>query len=296
MIGQTYGYWTVVGLSNVPQRVRCECRCGTVRDVSVSLLKKGGSKSCGCARLKKDGTPFSSRSKLKDVEPGQRYGMLIALEKTDKRASGRIVWKCQCDCGNIAYVTAAHLKNGSTKSCGCAGAHTNLMDISGQRFDRLVALEPTERRLGNSVIWKCRCDCGKIVEVAASNLRNGSTKSCGCFASEVHSKNAKEVSKQEFAPYLIDGTYVHALMAPPSKRNTSGKTGVTWCNYTQSWKASIVFKKRYYYLGRSKDIDYAIKLREEAEKHLHGSFLEWFYETFPERKKKRGKESGGTHD
>lgn len=286
MIGQTYGYWTVVGLSDAPQRVRCQCRCGTVRDVSVPLLKKGGSKSCGCMRLKKDGAPFSSRRKLEKVVPGQRYGMLTALEEMNERVSGRIVWKCQCDCGNITYITATHLKKGDTKSCGCAGAHTNLMDISGQRFGRLVALEPTEKRLGNSVIWKCQCDCGKIAEIAAVNLRKGDTKSCGCLASEVHRESGKEVSKKAFDPYRVDGTYVHSLMRPPTKRNTSGKTGVTWCKSCKRWKASIIFKKRYYYLGSSKDIERAIELREEAEKHIHGPFLEWFYETFPDRKRK----------
>jgi len=29
-----------------------------------------------------------------------------------------------------------------------------------------------------------------------------------------------------------------------------------------------------------------IELQEEAEKHIHGPFLEWYYETFPERKRK----------
>lgn len=30
-------------------------------------------------------------------------------------------------------------------------------------------------------MWRCKCECGKEVIVAANNLKNGSTKSCGCW-------------------------------------------------------------------------------------------------------------------
>ena len=45
------------------------------------------------------------------------------------------------------------------------------MDISGQRFGRLTALYPTDRRDSHGVVyWVCRCDCGNQTEVPASNL------------------------------------------------------------------------------------------------------------------------------
>uniref|UniRef100_A0A7C9NUW7 Uncharacterized protein n=1 Tax=Muribaculaceae bacterium Z82 TaxID=2304548 RepID=A0A7C9NUW7_9BACT len=55
------------------------------------------------------------------------------------------------------------------------------IDLAGQRFGRLVALEPTEKRSDGSVVWRCQCDCGKVVEVNAHRLRKGNTKSCGCL-------------------------------------------------------------------------------------------------------------------
>ena len=48
---------------------------------------------------------------------GQRFGKLIAIEYYKK--SGRTMWKCKCDCGNEVVVSASHLKDGHTKSCGC---------------------------------------------------------------------------------------------------------------------------------------------------------------------------------
>lgn len=50
---------------------------------------------------------------------GKRFGRLVVQAKTDKRNNGRIVWKCKCDCGNIAYVATTYLNNGDTRSCGC---------------------------------------------------------------------------------------------------------------------------------------------------------------------------------
>ena len=58
-----------------------------------------------------------------------------------------------------------------------------LVDLSGQRFGRLIAVE----YIGNSK-WRCLCDCGNEVEVFSSNLTKGRTKSCGCLARETTSK------------------------------------------------------------------------------------------------------------
>lgn len=56
--------------------------------------------------------------KEKDLT-GQRFGKLIALERTDKKRGNLTFWKCQCDCGNISIVQTGHLTNGHTQSCGC---------------------------------------------------------------------------------------------------------------------------------------------------------------------------------
>lgn len=33
--------------------------------------------------------------------------------------------------------------------------------------------------------YKCRCDCGTVVQITRSNLMNGKTNSCGCLQSEM---------------------------------------------------------------------------------------------------------------
>jgi hypothetical protein len=57
------------------------------------------------------------------------------------------------------------------------------IDLSGERFGRLVALRVAGRPDGVSS-WLCRCECGAEVEVKLGNLRSGNTRSCGCLRAE----------------------------------------------------------------------------------------------------------------
>lgn len=59
------------------------------------------------------------------------------------------------------------------------------LDLGGQRFGRLVAIECTgTRQRFRGFVWRCLCDCGASVNVAAGNLRNGDNQSCGCLRIE----------------------------------------------------------------------------------------------------------------
>lgn len=59
------------------------------------------------------------------------------------------------------------------------------IDLTGQKFGRLIVLERVENYIQpNGTIkarWKCLCECGKHCVVCSSELRCGKTKSCGCF-------------------------------------------------------------------------------------------------------------------
>lgn len=57
------------------------------------------------------------------------------------------------------------------------------VDITGQRYDRLVAVrQTTERTQSGGVKWLFRCDCGSEKVIAANSVRSGMVKSCGCMA------------------------------------------------------------------------------------------------------------------
>lgn len=62
------------------------------------------------------------------------------------------------------------------------------IDLSGQRFGRLIAVKRVEdKRQGT--FWLCKCDCGGTKIAETRNLRKGLTQSCGCLHREVISKN-----------------------------------------------------------------------------------------------------------
>lgn len=56
---------------------------------------------------------------------------------------------------------------------------SKLIDLTGQRFGRLVVVGRAESKNKNSS-WLCKCDCGKQTVVSAPNLKSGSTQTCGC--------------------------------------------------------------------------------------------------------------------
>ena len=53
-----------------------------------------------------------------------RFGRLVVENFSHISNSGSAVWKCICDCGNVAYVTYSNLTHRTTRSCGCLLSET----------------------------------------------------------------------------------------------------------------------------------------------------------------------------
>lgn len=117
---------------------------------------------------------------------GQKFNRLTVLYRNGS-TGGKAKWHCKCDCGNECDIIGQYLRNGHTQSCGClqkertaAAAQNNALDLTNQQFAFLTAIEPTKKRRGSNIIWRCKCTCGQFTEVAASDLTHFKTKSCGC--------------------------------------------------------------------------------------------------------------------
>lgn len=108
---------------------------------------------------------------------GQRFEKLLVLRETEKRIDGKVVWECQCDCGNICYVPTSRLTSGNTRSCGCL-AHSSPKIKIGDKFNLLTVVAPIKDR---PHYFKCQCECGNYTEVYEYNLKKGEVKSCGCL-------------------------------------------------------------------------------------------------------------------
>lgn len=53
-------------------------------------------------------------------------------------------------------------------------------DLTGLRIGKLTVVEPTEQRVRNAVVWRCRCDCGNEIFIESRRLKEGAVYSCGC--------------------------------------------------------------------------------------------------------------------
>ena len=52
-----------------------------------------------------------------------------------------------------------------------------MLDLTGQRFGKLVAVRPVKRTGDEHVWWECRCDCGETCLRRADSLTSGKSKS-----------------------------------------------------------------------------------------------------------------------
>lgn len=117
----------------------------------------------------------------------QKIGKLLVIEETNKRKNKSIVWKCKCDCGNIEEFSTKELRSDGLIQCHQCGnsrkPQTNLTEnIIGKKYNHLLVLDKSEKRIGGKIGYKCQCDCEKktILYVAKTDLKSGHTASCGC--------------------------------------------------------------------------------------------------------------------
>ena len=69
------------------------------------------------------------------------------------------------------------------------------MNEIGNKYNLLTILEDTGKRYRGLVIYKCRCDCGNIVEVNINKLHTGHTKSCGCLNHKIKDYTGRRFGK-----------------------------------------------------------------------------------------------------
>lgn len=162
----------------------CLCSCGKEKDVNLSHLKNGHTKSCG--HLKQQ--PSEKRVDL----TGKQFGELRVLEmlyRYDYKNRGKLLTcaRCKCSCGKEIIVPARDLQVGHVKSCGCyrkkVMRESHRVDLTGYRFGKLVVQEMIwgSREEGTKTKARCLCDCGNEKIVPVSQLRMKQTSSCGCL-------------------------------------------------------------------------------------------------------------------
>lgn len=75
--------------------------------------------------------------------------------------------------------------------------------LIGDKFHRLMVIKEIGRNKHGKIIWQCMCDCGNTTETLGVYLRNGDTKSCGCFGIEQRILKVKKhgLSRKKISAY-----------------------------------------------------------------------------------------------
>ena len=274
---RTFGLLTakeIVGRSKRGTLWRCECACGGEKIVPAPYLQNHHTRSCGC---------IVKGIRENAIKKGDRFDMLEAVEFVGftTRATGKrqSVWKFRCDCGTEKEMPMANVKFGNVRSCGCkAKAHiTNLRkeDITGETFDRLTAIRPTDERDDNgSIVWEFACECGNTTKMSVYRFhtrRVHSRKDCTSFRKD-----------------LVDGTSISTIVASKIRpaRAASGHTGIYLDKHSGKWIANINFRKKRYYLGRYDDINKAVNARKLGEQRLHDPMIMQYWDTLTPKKQR----------
>lgn len=134
--------------------------------------------------------------KVSEIKIGETYNGVKVLEKF--REKGHTKYWCICPvCGKRFSMKAETV--GIAHQCKECNANSRIVDISGKRFGRLVAIEyagkiTSEISPTTISLWKCKCDCGNQITVRYPALISSNTRSCGCLLDE--SRKINNVNKR----------------------------------------------------------------------------------------------------
>jgi len=207
---------------------------------------------------------------------GKRFGKITALNITDKRKNGHVVWNCRCDCGNIIEVTTGYLQSGDTKSCRkCNNKWTKL--------DTYYECSVTNK---NGDIKCFKIDIDDFEEVSKIQWYINE------LGYVISSKNYKHIRLHRFIlnpPKNKDVDHINhdpldnrksmlrictrqenSMNQIRKTKNITGYTGVIVRK--NKYIAQIKYKYKHIHLGTFSNMEYAIRARLNAEKQYFGDF------------------------
>lgn len=134
---------------------------------------------------------------------GKTFGYLTVISENPERRWNKIIYHCQCECGNECDVDGWSLRSGNNVSCGCKKkqrmSKLNFKDLTGQQFGHLTVINQAESISNDGHCqWNCKCICGNQLIVSSHALLSHNTVSCGCIKSIGESYIYKILTKNNY--------------------------------------------------------------------------------------------------
>lgn len=181
-VEQVIGKLKILNVDN-PNKIQVQCECGIIKHLTThSLLDKGRNKSCN------KGKCSPSYKEINGVVNG-----LMACE--DKDNCNIITLTCKC--GRVFKRPRDSVQAQKIKSCSIGLCNEKVSDLTGKNFGHLIVKSLSGFKK-TSAHWLCLCICGKEAVIAATNLVNHQTRSCGCLkqkmAAQLRTRPARELT------------------------------------------------------------------------------------------------------
>lgn len=115
---------------------------------------------------------------------GKKIGKTTVIRRSENDEYGHATWLCECECGNTFVRRGANIRSDDTVGCGCSS--DSIIDETGNRHGKLTVVSRFYPADGgeSSAYWTCQCDCGNVVQIKGTVLRQksglGQDAGCGC--------------------------------------------------------------------------------------------------------------------
>lgn len=107
---------------------------------------------------------------------------------------------------------------------------TKFLDITGERYHRLVGIQRVESRKGQTY-WLFQCDCGTQTTACLGAVRAGEIKSCGCQRGITNRAIRTTHGMRHSAPYVIWCSMKARCLNPKNTRFADyGGRGIEICD------------------------------------------------------------------
>ena len=67
----------------------------------------------------------------------------------------------------------------------------NVIDLTGQKFDKWTVIREAGRNKSGGATWLCKCECGTVRVLDGRSLREHTSKSCGCLVKDPSYEHCK---------------------------------------------------------------------------------------------------------
>ena len=208
---------------------------------------------------------------------GNTYGRLKVVELAGKNSKGKLLWRCECKCGNEAVIIGENLKTRVTTSCGCYRKEVEV--VAGVTHGLSRKNGKTDRVYSIWLDMKKRCSNPKNKEY--KNYGGRGIRVCNDWASDYVKFYEWAMINGYSDKLTLDRIDVDKNYGPDnckwstwieqgrnkrlSPKNTSGVSGVTYKKQRALFIVRIGVAGKRIFIGEYKTLDEATKARKEAE-------------------------------